>query len=65
MHHLDFLKVTIHFHHSYKQGGCAIVEKTAVLLPNHAHCSIYTSVSQALFLTTGANLAIISMILVA
>lgn len=39
MHPLDFLKVTIHFHHSYKQRGCATVEETAVSLPNHAHSS--------------------------
>lgn len=65
MHHFSFLKVRIHFHHSYKQGSCAAVEETAVSLSDHVHSGVYHSCqSGSLFLTAGANLAIISMSLV-
>jgi len=65
MHHFSFLKVTIHFHHRYKQGSCATVEETAVLLSNNVHFSAHHICQLgSLFLTAGANLAIISMILV-
>lgn len=58
MHRFSFRKVRIH--HSYQQGSCAAVELTAVSLSDHIHSSVYCSCqSGSLFLTAGANLAII------